>query len=140
MGLVAAIAKAQELVAAACTGIREAPDYPPEQMNDFPFLVAFPGTGTFTGGPAGMKKGLHAITMQLHIARKNLPRDVEQAAPYIESIVSALMVDPGWGGTVDSLNQIDYRFGPLGWGIGPGDPVNTFGVAFTLHVKLESAT
>lgn len=122
--------------------MRKAPDKPPEQINEFPFSVAHAFSGTFTvGDPAQAMKGLHTIVVAVHVARKDLPRDVAEAMPYCESVPNLLFLkfinDNKWNFTVDSIGRIRYTFGPLGWGIGPADKPNTFGFQFFVdEVKL----
>lgn len=129
-----AIARIQVLVR-ALGGIRGAPNEPPEKLNRFPFAVAFAGRGTWAGGsPAGEKRGLHTIIVELHVARKDLPRDVAAAMGYTESIPNTILNDPTLNGNVDAVNEIRYTFGPLGWGT-----AETLGFQFEIDVKQRSA-
>ncbi len=106
----------------ALDGIRAAPDYAPEQMNAFPFSVVYPGSGEFTSDVPGGMKGLHSITIELHVARKDLPRDIAKAMPFVQSIPNALLKAVAtqggdrFGGTIDTFGRITYEFGPLDWG------------------------
>lgn len=118
MTIQTAIAHIQGL-AEGLTGIRQAPDFPPEQMNVFPFAVCYPAAGQFQAGPMGLMKGLHNLVVEIHVARKDLPRDVETALPFGELLAAAVLDDPTLGGTVDTVRAdegISYTFGALAWG------------------------
>ena len=125
----------------ALTGMRSAPDEPPEDMSVFPFCVAYASDGTWGGfGGAGGKKGLHTIIVEVHIQRSDLPRDVAAAMAYSESVANALIGDPTLAGTVDTIvGDITYTFGGLGWAQAPGSLPNTIGWRFQLVVKQQSA-
>ncbi len=124
----------------ALSGIRAAPDEIPERVNVFPFVITRPGTGTWEFGAAGDKKGLHNIVIELHVARKDLPRDIATALPYCESIPNLLMYkllnDNKWNGTVDTIGSIGYRFMVWDW----SPELKTIGFEFTVNgVKILSA-
>lgn len=135
MTIQAAIAYIQGL-AEGLTGIRQAPDFPPEQMNVFPFAVCYPSAGEFRAGPIGLMKGLHSLVVEIHVARKDLPRDVETALPFGELLAAAVFDDPTLGGTVDTVRAdegITYTFGALAWG---GQA--TIGWRITVPVKIQT--
>ena len=133
MALQDAINHIQDLTGAV-DGIRAAPDYPPEQSNVYPFCVAYMGTGEI-GFDAGVgTAGIHSIVVELHVARKDLARDIAKAAPYVDSIPAALLADPTLGGTVELFENITYEFTPMQW-----DTVETVGFRFILNgVKQRS--
>lgn len=134
MALTDVIANIQDTLG-VLTGIRGAPDAPPEQINVFPFIVVYPTGGEWIFGTAGEKKGLHDVVIELHVARKDLPRDVVTALGYAESIPNAIMKDPTFGGYASTFGSIDYDFGPLGWG-----GMETIGFKFTIRrLKMMSA-
>ncbi len=134
MALQDAIAAVQVLVK-TISGIREAPAYPPEQLELFPYAVAYSGGGVWEFGPAGDKKGLHNIVVELHIQRKALARDVSAAMAYSDSIPNILMKNPTLSGTVNTFQSISYTFGPLGYG-----GIETIGFKFTIsNVKMQTA-
>ena len=133
MTLQSAISAVQAIVG-AISGIRKAPDYPPEQLNVFPFAVAYSGGGNWTFGPAGDKRGLHNIVVEIHIQRKDLPRDVSTAMGYSDSIPNNLMKSPTLSGTCDTFAGISYTFGALNYG-----ETQTLGFRFTITgVKIQS--
>jgi hypothetical protein len=141
MSLIGIIQAIQDTVGAV-TGIRAAPDYPPENLNSiFPFSVCYPESGTYTEGPGGVSayKALHNIKLQIHFGRADLPKSVEAAIPYGDLIAKALLIDPQINDSCDTFDEILYTFGPLAW----GEPaIPTIGWDFTLtNVKeIESTT
>jgi hypothetical protein len=124
----------------ALDGIRGAPDEAPESINVFPFVVCYPSSGEWRSDIPGAKIGLHTITVELHVARKDLPRDIQKAMAYSESIPNALLkavattAGDRFAGTIATFDRITYTFGPLGWG-----GMETFGFRFQISgVKMQS--
>lgn len=114
-------------------GVKAAPDYPPEQLDPFPFVVAFPGSGTWAFGGGGFARGLHTIELQVHIARKDLPHDVEAITKFVDLIPLKLLGDPTLGGTISTFGTVRYEFVPMVW-----NSVSTIGVRFFIEgVKME---
>lgn len=133
MALQDAIAKVQD-IAGAVSGIRAHPEYLPESINKFPFLVCYAGSGSFEIGPSGVMKGLHNIILELHVSRQNLPQDAKNVMQYSDSIPLALMADPTLGATVSTIGRISYTFGGMQY----ADQL-TLGFRFTLEgVKLQT--
>jgi len=109
-------------------------------MNVFPFIVTHPGTGEWSSDVPGNKIGLHTITVELHVARKDLPRDIQKAMAYSESIPNALLKAVAtvsgdkFDNTISTFDRITYTFGPLGWA-----GVDTIGFRFQIvGVKMQS--
>jgi hypothetical protein len=124
----------------AISGIRAAPDQAPDQINLFPFVVAFPGPGRWYSNVPGNKILLASIIVELHVARKDLARDIQAAMEFAESIPNALLkpvaTETGdcFNNTIATFGEITYTFGPLGWG-----ETDTFGWRWTINnVKLQS--
>lgn len=118
-------------VAITVTGIKQAPDYPPEQINEFPFALCYPGSGSFGDGPAGSRLGLHTIILEIHTARGQLPYAVAAVIGYGDAVTAALLSDRTLARAVDCINgPITYTFGPLGWG-----GQDTIGWRFSIPVK-----
>lgn len=104
----------------AVTGIRYAPDEPPDSVSVYPFVTAFPGPGTheYTAGSATYERlTLFTIVVQLHVARRDLERDYRELIPYADSIPNAIMSDLTFGGTVQTFGIIETDgLVPLRWG------------------------
>jgi hypothetical protein len=117
--------------------IRRVPDNPPENNDQFPFAVAYPLTGAYTAGPpVGNLKGLHNVNVELHIARKDLPRDYALVMDIIDQIPEELvkLLNAGGYSNLATFGEITYTFGPLSWA-----GVDTLGVTYTItDVKVET--
>ena len=124
-----AIDRVQALVG-AISGIREAPDEPPETMAVFPFAVAYVTGGRWDSISAGWAIGYHTIALELHVSRVDLPRDVQEAMAYSESVANALIGDITLNDTVETITSINYTFGPIGWATVP-----TLGWRYEIEVK-----
>ncbi len=123
--------KQVQVIVSGISGIKKAPQYPPEKMSEYPFAIAFPGNGTFTPDASGTKRGLHTITLEVHTARKNMAQDIAAVIDYGESVSSALLNNLRLNSTVDTINGVGYQFGPLGY-----DTVPTIGYTFSIDVKI----
>lgn len=134
MSLQDAITQLQTIIG-ELDGIRQAPTTAPDKITQFPFAVAYPGGGSFDLRSSGWYKGLHTIILEVHIARKDLPRDIATAMPFIELIPAALDANPTLNGAVDTIvSPITYQFQELGW---EGD-VLTLGFRFNIQVKINT--
>ena len=121
------------------SGIRYAPDELVESANDqFPFAVVYPLTGYFnTLTTSAQMKGMHSINIELHIARKDLPRDFSQVMDLIDEIPYQIIKlrNDGLLSHMATFGNIEYTFGPLSWA-----GVDTLGVTYTItEVKVERA-
>jgi len=116
--------------------IRRVPEQPPENNDVFPFVVGYPSSGVYTGRPNYMR-GLHNIAIELHVARKDLPRDYSKVMDLIDEIpyqLQKLQVDSGYS-TVITFGEIEYTFGVLEWA-----GIETLGVTYIINTtKLETA-
>lgn len=135
MTLQSAIQDVQATIA-AISGIRDAPNYPPEDSAVYPFVVAYAGPGEFrTGEPAGQMKYLGSIIVDLHIARKDLPRDVEKAMTYHESIPNEILEDTTLGGNISTCGPVSCS-GIIVMAYGGQE---TLGLRFTIeNVKIQT--
>jgi hypothetical protein len=116
--------------------LRRVPPEPPEDNDQFPFLVLYPITGVYRTGPPGLMVGLHDVNAELHIVRKvDLAREFAQVMNLIDDIPKKLyqgILDSSkfteftFGGSGEE--GISYTFGPLSWA-----GVDTIGVTFTIH-------
>jgi len=137
-----AIAEIQEVIRAV-TGIRKAPNEPPESLNGvFPFVATYSQSGRLLiGEPSQTITTLADIIIELHLAREkgNLERVIQQSIDYVWHIPNALgnelysgMVTGGFE-HIQTWGDMDYEYGALGY-----DKLNTFGFRFTLrNVKLQ---
>ena len=122
-------------VALTLSGVKEAPDYPTEAMNQFPFVVTYAASGTWER-ESDWKKGLHTIFAEIHVSRELLPRAIAQTMPYAETFPNALLNDPTLNGTVDTIvGEIRYTFGRLSLG---GNQDEHIGFRFEIQVKQQN--
>lgn len=94
----------------ALPGIKSAPDYVPEDEKPFPFVIAYEGPGIWKMVIPGEMQSLATVKIELHVARKDLPRDVAQAVFYSDMIPNAIfdgMRDNQLGGTVETIGEIE---------------------------------
>lgn len=126
-------------------GIHRAPDFAPGKVLPFPFAVCFPDNGEFKWTSFQFTTGLHNIALELHWAGfKDVARDIEKAAPFLERIAKALWNDPTLSasdegainaGVINTNEPIAYQFGPLGYF---GE--QTYGWKFTIQIKSQGDT
>ena len=89
-------------------GIRQAPEYAPDILNDFPAVVAYEGPGTITPGASGEYTMLFSIVVDLHVARRDMARDISTVRGYVQSIPVAILADPTMGGSVSTYSNIQF--------------------------------
>lgn len=134
MGTQLQIIQAVMDIVGAVTGIKEAPDYAPEQLSDFPFAVAWPGEGTHGSGVVGERKFIGNVVLEVHVSRVDLPVAIQNVIGYGDTIPNALlkfMITPGGlplNGAADTFEDIQQTFGELNWGDTP-----TIGYRFTIR-------
>lgn len=130
-----AIAALQTIVG-GLSGIRNAPELAPEQLNEFPIAVAYPSKGEIFSQSGVWRKSLHTIALEIHTARKDLPTDISRTINYVELVGDALVTNPTLGGAVDSIVfPLKYGYGELEW---VGDVI-TLGYQFLITVKINQA-
>lgn len=100
----------------ALEGIRKAPDQPIENVSVFPFGTTFIRRVSYTQQSATLRKGLHTAAVQIHIARKDLARDIAKAVPYGETFPVAIWNDLTLGGVIDNINEVRGAFKAMEWG------------------------
>lgn len=122
-------------VVGGISGIRAAPDNPPGSINIYPFSVAYAGTDIWEVAPVGTGKALRTIIVEVHVARKDLPRDITASMAFSDSIPLALLANPTLGGLVSNFQRVRSEFGELGWGNVP-----TLGFRFFIEgIKMQTA-
>lgn len=114
--LVGAIQRLQQ-IAAGIAGVKAAPDYPPEAMPQFPFVISYPESGWSEDKDAGWGQDVHVIVTEAHYSRVLLPTAVQAALSFWEAFTQALAQDPTLNGTCETVipgpDGITYRFGRL---------------------------
>ena len=123
------------IVKANFTNVRNAPDEVPEKMDVFPFSVVFPRSANWDAGVAGEMLGSPlTIALQIHFARKDLPRDYAKTEAYVQEVPKELWNDPRLGGNVDTIQAVRMtQFGRLDW----GPDTKTFGIEWEIDLKIR---
>lgn len=114
------------------TGVKSAPENPPEALNEFPVVVCYFVRGDFTYGQSSPAIGLHTVHADLHLSRSNLPEDEKAARPFI---LRALVMTAGnlkMDSTCEHCLLTNYQYGGLDYG-----KQKTFGIRFTFETKIK---
>jgi len=123
------------------SGIRAAPDYAPDNMSHYPFVMTYPNNGIFKSDTgAGTIRGIHQITVELHVSDNKMPQSLKQIDKYIEAIPKAIMDDPTLGGAVATIGGDDVEPIAYQYSIFTYAGVQTIGIEFTIQdVKIRSS-
>lgn len=104
-------------VAGAVTGIRSAPDIPPEQIPDGSVIaIAFPGPGEVTEITLNRTSGEHTIHLMVCTARKHLRTDWARVIALGDTVPRALFAAGTLNSTVLQVLAVRYTFGDMEWG------------------------
>jgi len=103
----------QAMIKGLAAGVKEAPVSPPEAMNQFPFSLVYVSSFETLGGSSGWDEIIDTITIEIHLARQNLPVNYKAALPYRVQLLKKLIADPTIGGAVDTYTDFRGDFGYL---------------------------
>lgn len=128
----------------ALSGMKAAPDYPPEDASVFPFAIAYEGAGSWefgaAGGNYGEKKALLSVVVEVHVARVDLPRDAQKAVFYSDAVPNAIMKGVRnnlLNNTIDAMGNIETS-GLIAMAYGSKE-INTLGYRFICkNIKIRS--
>ena len=109
-------------VVGTVTGIRAAPNYPPDKMTYSPFAITYLGTAHLDNGPIGTRRDIFSVMIDVLIPMRKLDNDLATLTPFHDLIQAALQAqirDNGgkfnnsiqaWDGglTVSYLPKVDY--------------------------------
>lgn len=107
------------------SGVKYAPDDPPEQPQDFPFVVTYPMRYRGQVNTPEDFRMLYDIAVELHVARRNLPTAVQTLLGFPETIANAI-----FSTLITNLyahDHIEGGFGALRWG-----DIETLGFTWTI--------
>ena len=101
----------------ALSGVRIAPDNPPDSLNQFPFAVCWVRDYSYSKTRLGnlFSNGSHILVGQIHIARKDLARDIATLEVYPDLVRTALQNDPTLAGTVINITSYEAKINPGQW-------------------------
>lgn len=117
-------------VTGAVTGIRFAPDVPPEQsVINGVIAVCYPAAGMFREITSGREQGEHTLHLLIATPARNLRTDWARIIGLGDTVPRALLAGGTLTATVLQTNEITYTFGPVEWG-----DQQLFGWIFNLDV------
>ena len=132
-----AIARIQA-IARGLPGMKDAPEYVPESINQFPFAICYYRQGNTTT-MTGWRKGLHTVFCEIHVARQILPSSIKAAMPYYGHMLAALEADPTLAGTISTIVwPVLHTFGWLEFG--PVETSKNIGWRFEITMKQETSS
>jgi hypothetical protein len=114
------------------SGMKSAPDSPPEGAGAFPFAVTYERTGTLTLNSYGWSTDIVTLWCEIHVSRAILPRAVEQAMSFRDPLLKLIIADPTLGDTVSTVLELRRVFGRLEWG-----GIETVGYRFEIDIKVH---
>ncbi len=123
--------KQVQIVVRAITGIKGAPQDPPEAAAVYPFAVSFLSDSSIDMRPQGCYTHEATIVLELHCSRVNLPIDIQTVMPYVDSIPAAIIADSTLGAHVDTVRwPMRVRLQQMTYG-----ETKTLGLRFEIPVK-----
>lgn len=105
----------------ALTGIAGAPDEPPNKIAQYPFIIGFVSDGEWRSDIPGNMIGLLTVTVELHLARTDLARNINEAMGYCVAVPNALLKPvatsdgDSFNHKIETLDRIPFTFGPMEW-------------------------
>ena len=105
-----ALIEAVQTVVRAVTGIKSAPDNVPGMLAVYPVAITYYTGGRYDTGPFGIAQSYHDIACEVLVPLKDLPRDIETLAPFIESVPEALTNDPWLNDLCETFDRVRYEF------------------------------
>lgn len=120
-------------------GMRQAPANPTEQAQ-FPFAVSYVSALVNSVQPSfGHQRNDYEITTEIHVARKDLPRDYAGIKEFGVTFPQLVWGDlnensAALNGCVDTINGINGQLVPSEWG-----GVQTLAWSFKINVKVMTA-
>lgn len=137
---VVAVAEALAATVRELAGIKQAPDYPPDEINEFPFVVCYaqPGTSTITTvkGASGLPEfsSTDDFSVEWHNRPADLATNIREINTAVDDIRHALFRawDAGdYRGVIHRVMSLRVaEYGALGW-----DTTETWGVRFVVSVE-----
>jgi hypothetical protein len=116
MGTLIEVQAAIQALARGLSGVRVAPNAPPDQAAAYPFVVTLPAQGTIGTVIAGCLAGSHTFQTEIHVARKNLTYDTPTLIPLLRAFYRSVLADPTLGGTVEAVGDVRYYWKAMEWG------------------------
>lgn len=141
MSLQTAIARVQTLMA-ALSGIKVAPALLPDNVNDYPFIIAYDGEANWdmpTFDATAQHEGTIVIELHAGSRDKGVRQAIEKALPFAESVPKALLGDPRLNDTVSWLQYGSSPITSSGLIIMEYGGIETYGYRWRLGFSKEEA-
>jgi hypothetical protein len=131
-GIQYAIPAVQDILAAQ-TGVRAAPDNPPDKVAEAePVSICMAGPGTIDYFDGCVYFRPITLRLWLTVAHKDTARNDAKILPYGDSVPAALWADPTLSSTVDSIETIRI----VGYGPWQINGMARYGWAFEIDVRI----
>ena len=93
-----------QTIAAALTGMREAPADARAGMLAYPFAISYPLRGTLDIRPAGSSTGIHRIVTEIHMAAEgDLAQALKHLQGFLDDFANDILDDPTLGGHCSTI-------------------------------------
>lgn len=98
---------------------------PKDAQNEYPFIVVYPGSGTWNWGTADGGRGRpgiygpQVINLDIHVMRNNLEDNIEELKPFTDEVTLRLFAafhEDRFNHTVHRLVAVRWNLTSLGWG------------------------
>lgn len=112
------------------SGIRSAPHKPPEKVNQYPFATIYAADGEYEASPPDVMKGLHNPQVEVHVQRRELPRDYDRIMRLADEIPKKLLTtlkDNGFS-ELETWESIAYELAPSSW-----QGIDTLVIRYTIN-------
>lgn len=115
----------------ALSGMKAAPDYPPETAAPFPFGVSYEASATTEMGSFTypLMDDRATIISEIHVSRVILPKAIKLAYQFRDLFLEAILDDGNLSDSVAGVTEIRRTFGRLEWG-----GIETIGYRFEIDV------
>ena len=94
----------------ALSGVRSAPNYPPNQISTSLTAITYPASGVIGAQSSGWMKELHTVNIDLITPVQDLTRDLTLLNPFLRSIPNALIKAPTFGGNAETFDSVSYSY------------------------------
>lgn len=120
LGLLDACKAIQNAVMSRNDGtLRQVVDVPPEYLSAYPFIVIHVGDGGVPLNTPTDVRGDHDLTVEVHMARKDMSYDYITATMAVGLVVMSVYAaqrNPGELHPIERIENISYRPAPMRWG------------------------
>lgn len=121
--------------ARALTGMRAAPDNPPDVIAAYPFAVTYLLRGSWHGADATWGEGKATFACDVHLSRlPDTGRQLETYAELPRTLALAILSDETLGGACTSVNDVRCSFTRMGY-----NGIETAGYRFEIDVIANQA-